>query len=244
MRKDMKVEQGDAYLRVADSVVDGVIKASSTSVSLPCDAVDGDVLISLDVNGTAVAHRELFKMSEGSVAVGDYTVAYSSGAVTISTTSNNDVVSICIEPVEVVVSDAFRAAVGNATPEVPSELPAVGAGDKGKYLHANESTGALEWAEVGGSGGGRFVVTFTYDEGTETWSTDKTLAECAAAWNAEQTLWAFDMDGDTGTFCALSEVITDETGVPSYFGFTVADAESNAMFGYAIDAEGAYYYGS
>lgn len=34
----------------------------------------------------------------------------------------------------------------------PAELPAVTASDAGKFLHTNESTGALEWAE-GGSGG-------------------------------------------------------------------------------------------
>lgn len=32
------------------------------------------------------------------------------------------------------------------------KLPAVGASDKGKYLHTNSSTGALEWAEGGGGG--------------------------------------------------------------------------------------------
>lgn len=140
MRKDMTVEYGENFIRVADPVVNGVIKASDTSVSLPCAAVDGDVLISLDVNGTNVAHRELFTMNEGSVTVGDYTVAYESGAVTITTTSNNDVVSICIEPVEVVVSAAFRAAVGEAAPDAPSELPAVTASDAGKVLTASTVT--------------------------------------------------------------------------------------------------------
>lgn len=36
-------------------------------------------------------------------------------------------------------------------------VPPVEDADKGKYLHANESNGALEWAE-GGSGGGPLVV--------------------------------------------------------------------------------------
>lgn len=36
-------------------------------------------------------------------------------------------------------------------------VPPVEDADKGKYLHANESTGDLEWAE-GGSGGGVLVV--------------------------------------------------------------------------------------
>ncbi len=40
-------------------------------------------------------------------------------------------------------------------------VPAVEDADKGKYLHANESTGDLEWATAGGSGGGVLVVTAT-----------------------------------------------------------------------------------
>ena len=62
-----------------------------------------------------------------------------------------------VEPLEVKTTDAFRAAVKKDAPETPNELPAVAAADKGKYLHTNESTGALEWAE-GGSGGGVIVV--------------------------------------------------------------------------------------
>lgn len=41
--------------------------------------------------------------------------------------------------------------------DTSSELPSVGTSDKNKFLHTNESTGALEWAE-GGSGGGVLVV--------------------------------------------------------------------------------------
>ena len=40
-------------------------------------------------------------------------------------------------------------------------LPAVGANDKGKTLQTNETTGAPEWAEASGGGGGVTVVTFT-----------------------------------------------------------------------------------
>ncbi len=53
-------------------------------------------------------------------------------------------------------------------------VPTVEDADKGKYLHANESTGDLEWAEAG-SGGGVLVVTDT--EGT----LDKTWTEIVAA---------------------------------------------------------------
>ena len=48
-------------------------------------------------------------------------------------------------------------------------VPAVEASDKGKFLHTNESTGALEWAEGGGSGGGVLVVTDTDGTLDKTW---------------------------------------------------------------------------
>ena len=95
-----------------------------------------------------------------------------------------------------------------------------------------------------GSGGGRFVVTFSYDEATETWSADKTFAECVAAWNAGQTMWAFCLEDDVGTFYILSDVVTDGDGAPTYFAFNNADAESKVLIGYGIDADGAYYYGN
>lgn len=53
-------------------------------------------------------------------------------------------------------------------------VPAVEDADKGKYLHANESTGDIEWAEAGGSGGGA-VVHAVINENTLT--LDKTWQE-------------------------------------------------------------------
>ena len=48
-------------------------------------------------------------------------------------------------------------------------VPAVEDADKGKYLHANESTGDLEWATAGGSGGGVLVVHDVSDTLDKTW---------------------------------------------------------------------------
>ena len=48
-------------------------------------------------------------------------------------------------------------------------VPAVEDADKGKYLHANESTGDLEWETPGGSGGGVLVVTDTDGTLDKTW---------------------------------------------------------------------------
>ena len=59
----------------------------------------------------------------------------------------------------------------------PSGLPEVGADDKDKYLHTNASTGDPEWAS--GGGGGAFVIhlTKTTEDGTTTYTADKTVGE-------------------------------------------------------------------
>lgn len=208
----MKEYSTDEYeVKIGDPVVDAEVKASSTSVAIPCEAIaDGEYLVSLEVNGTVVSRRELMAFASGSCTVGDYTLAYSSYAVTVSTTEENDVVRLKVEPVEVYVTDAMKAAVAKVAPK----------------------------SEGGGSGGGRFVVTFSQDPDTEEWSADKTLAECVAAWNAGQTLFAFE----DGVYYHMSSVAT-ESGEVTYIAFYLADAESNVMYGYGIDAEGAYYYG-
>ena len=58
-------------------------------------------------------------------------------------------------------------------------VPTVEDADKGKYLHANESTGDLEWATAGGSGGGVLVVHATITETSMV--LDKTYKEIADA---------------------------------------------------------------
>ncbi len=211
MKKDLTIETGMCYIRVGKPVVDGFIKASGSCVVLFSVPFDGDVLVSLDVNGTAVARRELFKMVEGSIAVGDYTVAYANDAVTISTTENNDLVHIRIEPVEVVVSDALRAAVKRAIHE-----------------------------QLDAPSDNRFIVTFSYDETTETWITDKTFDECAEAWTTGKNLYACE----SGIFVPLT-CVTTESDVVTYIDFTLVDPETSAVTcGYGIDASGAYYYGT
>ena len=184
-------------------------KATGSSVSFPCDAIaDGSYLVSLEVNGTVKAYRESLDFSSGSCTVGAFTLSYASYALTVSGTSNNDIVRVMVEPLEVKTTDAFRAAVKKDAPETPNELPAVAAADKGKYLHTNESTGALEWAEGGSGGGGVLVVNAEYD-GESTYTLDKTWQECKDA-----ELVSVTMEGKN-TFCiGVSEfenIITHQT---------------------------------
>lgn len=81
------------------------------------------------------------------------------------------------EPVTRIEKYLYKIAQGSGG------VPAVEDADKGKYLHANESTGALEWAE-GGSGGGVMTVNSAYDETTEKYVLDKTWNEINNAMRA------------------------------------------------------------
>lgn len=57
-------------------------------------------------------------------------------------------------------------------------LPSIMEEDKDKYLHTNESTGALEWSQI--QSGGAFSVTITIGENSSV-TADKTPQEIAAA---------------------------------------------------------------
>ena len=63
-----------------------------------------------------------------------------------------------------------------------NSLPEITASDKNKYLHTNESTGALEWAEAQSGGGdvGVFVVHLSF-YGSNNYVADKTITEIEAA---------------------------------------------------------------
>ena len=136
----------DEYeVKIGDPVVDAEVKASSTSVAIPCEAIaDGEYLVSLEVNGTVAAHRELMAFASGSCTVGDYTLSYSSYAVTVSTTEENDIVRLKVEPVEVYVTDAMKAAVAKVAPK--SE----GGGSGGGVLVITDTDGTLDktWQEI------------------------------------------------------------------------------------------------
>ncbi len=65
------------------------------------------------------------------------------------------------------------------------DVPEVATADKGKFLHANEDTGALEWAAAAASdGSGNFVIHFDSVTGT----LDKTWQEIADAYSTGNTV--------------------------------------------------------
>ena len=181
---------------------------SMTAKELYVAAQSGDVLRRHDVSASDKAPEKKYVALSGvkfAEATGKYTFTFASGDV-----------------MEASSADAYPTA--SSISDSTDELPAVEDTDKGKFLHANESTGALEWAS-----GGRFVVTFSYDSETEEWSADKTFAECVAAWEAGQTLVAFDdrdeswtnyiqvtQDGATVSFITFNRIAASELRFVEY----------------------------
>lgn len=139
----MKIEADAGYIvKIGEPVCIAEVKATSTSVSIPCDPIaDGDYLISLEVNGTVTARRESFSFASGSATVGDYTVAYESNAVTVSTTEENDIVNIMIEPLKVFATDEFKAAVAKVAPKAAASG---GGGTGGGVLVVTDTDGTLD----------------------------------------------------------------------------------------------------
>ncbi len=74
---------------------------------------NGDHLITLEVNGEKVAYRDLYHLGEDTVTVGDYTI---SDDLYLTGVSEDDEVVMRLEPVELTVTDEFRAAVKNVAP--------------------------------------------------------------------------------------------------------------------------------
>lgn len=211
---------------IGKPVIHAEKKATGSSVSFPCEAIaDGSYLVSLEVNGTVKAYRESLDFSSGSCTVGAYTLSYSSYALTVSGTSNNDIVRVMVEPLEVKTTDAFRAAVKKDAPETPNELPAVTDADAGKVLSVNNSGvwGAQEPI------GKKFIVTLTPTALDYSGTMDKTVAEIDAAYKAGQQVVFRVMTGAT-TYTEVDCTARGNDGCtfPSYNGYVVDD-ENNVL---------------
>ena len=157
-----------------NSLVVDVIKISNSSYKLSVPAGD---LLTAAMNGTVLRRHDLstaavpdvlsVHLSEAKLSSGTYTFTFASGD-------------------KFTASSAYAyPAASSVSDKTDSELPAVEAADKGKFLHANESTGALEWAE-GGSGGGALVVNGTWNEAGTECVLDKTYKEI---YDADLAIW-------------------------------------------------------
>lgn len=154
----------DAKARIGMPVVDGEYTvASEATLAYFAGEIpeSGSMLVTLEVNGTVIAYRELytFDSEEEYIHVGDYYIANDSGSVAVETMEGGDVVRLKVEPVEIEINDVFRAAVGKVAPK----------------------------SEGGGSGGGVLVVTCTGSGGNIV--VDKKAGEIYAASKVGIVIW-------------------------------------------------------
>lgn len=103
---------------------------------------NGDYLITLEVNGEKATYRDLYHLGEDTVTIGNYTI---SDDLYLTGVSEDDEVVLRIEPVELTVTDAFRAAVGKVAPKSEG-----GGGSGGGVLVVTDTEGTLDktWQEI------------------------------------------------------------------------------------------------
>ena len=112
--------------------------------------------------------------------------------------------------------------------------PEVKNADKGKYLHANESTGALEWAEVSGGSGG--VLIANIDSSTN--ALDKTWkqihdADLTIIRDSNESDWGESGYGQTEFVVAV--YIADDM-----YSLDVTDVYQSTTSTYETDTENGY----
>lgn len=190
----MNINDVGYNVTIGEPVVDAKGVADS-GLSFPCKAIpDGDYLVTLEVNGTVIAGRDKATFASGSATVGDYTLSYSSYAVSVATLTDDDVVVLRIEPLDVKVSDAFRAAVGKAAP--------AGGGSGGSSDEPEPLIGERTFTQVLGdptSEGSGMMKTYYYelDDGIEEYlEYDETLEIYLPKQNCSYTIGGFgNQDG-------------------------------------------------
>lgn len=119
-------------------------------------------------------------------------------------------------------------------------VPAVEDADKGKFLHANESTGDLEWATPSG-GGSMFVITASGTPSTfdKTWKeiTDAFKAGSVVVLKTEST----DIEGGTAIWYLSGYGAEEYDGATSYYVCFISGNGVNASNAFAeATAENGY----
>jgi hypothetical protein len=144
--KGSTLESTTGYVvKVGMPVVDDTVKATSNGATFTENAplTDGQYLVTIEVNGEAVAYKESVTADSG-ITVGDYSVAENAGKIVLTGASANDIVRLLIEPLEVSVSDGFRAAINKAVP-----MSGGGSGGGVLVVHVDEE-GMLDktWQQI------------------------------------------------------------------------------------------------
>ena len=135
----------------------------------------------------------------------------------------------------------MKAIVDRLSDMAEAGVPEVTADDKDKFLHTNDTTGALEWASGGGGGGSNiFVCKFRW--GDDSFVCDKTLSEISDAYFAGTPIIAFDnvSSGGTSVYCE-GEIGSGDTLTSITFHFWEPYYEGGDKFAYEtlkMDANG------
>ena len=94
--------------------------------------------------------------------------------------------------------------------DVSGEVPVVGSGDKDKYLHSNASTGAMEWVEApGGGGGGDVFVVRVSPDNDDGYVAERTVTEIGNAAYDGKTILVTYLD-DYYCYSGIANVYLDE----------------------------------
>jgi hypothetical protein len=107
------------------------------------------MLVTLEVDGETVCYRELHDFEvvnddEYAIVVGDYTINIDANELTGEYTSAR----IRLEPVELIVTDAFRAAVGKVAPKASGGGGGGGSGGGVLVVHDVDGTLDKTWQEI------------------------------------------------------------------------------------------------
>lgn len=152
-------------------------------------------------------------------------------------------------------SDTANPTASSISDDAPTELPAVGASDKNKFLHTNGSTGAVEWSpaptelpSVSGTDAGKvlavdnsgvwgasepigkkFVVTLTPTALDYSGTMDKTVAEIDAAYKAGKEIWFNVITSEQGNVCVQLESVGFHEGY-DYPSFNLTGVLNDVLF--------------
>lgn len=103
-----------------------------------------------------------------------------------------------------------------------SDLPDIGSSDKNKYLHTNESTGALEWAGGGSGGDDTEYVTFTMDDALGEYVCDHSYEQIKETMRANKKV--------IGVVVAQEEGSVMKSFLPSFFDGSIDEGGGSAYF--------------
>lgn len=134
------------------------------------------------------------------------------------------------EPVTRIEKYLYKIAQGSGG------VPAVEDADKGKYLHANESTGDLEWATAGGGSGGGVLVVHEVDG-----ALDKTYKQIVDALHANGVIleWTHE-DGSIEVYLVIDYGNVNNVYLITFHSDSATSSAGGESHYYVAESENSY----